>query len=163
MSFCTNSFPLQRSLARLTFLIAVVALPALEAYAQTRPGADTYQKISLKTARTCSIGPSGEVTALVKSGVELSVNEDWDCDGVPDAYDNCVGMPNRTQIDSDGNGIGDVCEAAVTIKAGVPVKSRSNIKASEQAKNRYNTKAKSRKAKAADSRSRSSVRSRLRR
>jgi len=171
MNCCTNSFPLQRSLARLTFLIAAVALPALGVYAQTRSGAEPYQKIAFKTTKPCVVPTSGEVTALVKSGVELSVTEDWDCDGIPDAYDNCVGMPNRDQTDSDHDGIGDVCEAAVTINAGVPTKTRSNTKATalpktranKKEKNRSNIKAKSRKAKAAEKHSRSTARSRRRR
>jgi Thrombospondin type 3 repeat len=165
MNYCTNSFCHPRSFARLTFLIAVMALPALGVYAQTQPGADPYQNISLITARPCSVGTIGEVTHLVKNGVELSVNEDWDCDGIADAYDNCVGMPNATQTDSDGNGIGDVCEAATTIKAGMPAKSRSNTKAKVAkakalSKSKSNTKAKGRKATAANKRSPSSVKRR---
>jgi len=146
----------------------VIALPALDAFGQTQVAASPYQKISLKTTRPCAVGSIGEVTALVKNGVELSVNEDFDCDGVPDAYDNCVGMPNPEQIDSDGNGIGDVCEAAVTIKSRVPAKSRSNPKtisrrAKESKESRTDKKAKSRKAKAADKPSRPSVGTRRRR
>jgi len=159
----TNSFPLKRSVARLIVLIAVVALSALDAYAQTQVAADPYQKISFKTTRPCAVGTNGEITALVKNGVELSVTEDWDCDGVPDAYDNCVGMPNPSQIDSDGNGTGDVCEAAVTIKAGSPAKSRSTMKATVPSRSRSSIKTKSRKARAADKRSRSSTRTRRRR
>jgi thrombospondin type 3 repeat protein len=161
MKFCTNSFPRHSSLAHLIFLV-VLALPV---YAQTSSSADPYKKIALKTARPCTVGTSGELTSLVKNGVELSVNEDWDCDGIADAYDNCVGMPNPAQIDSDGDGIGDVCEAAVTIRAGVPEKSKSKIKAKSRkatvmAKSRSNVKAKSRKATAANKRSRPSVRRR---
>ncbi len=177
MNRCTNSSPRPRSLARLAFLITVIAFPVVGAYAQTPPGADAYQKAAVITARPCPVESSGEVTYLVKNGVELSVNEDWDCDGLADAYDNCVGMANATQADSDGNGVGDVCEAATIVKAGVPVKSRSNAmaktskkkelamsssntkaksrNAKASSKTRSNTKAKSRQAKAGDKRSRS--------
>jgi thrombospondin type 3 repeat protein len=156
---------LRSHISLLAFLIAVLALPIV---AQTRTDVDPYQKISLKTTRPCTVPASGEVTSLVKNGVELSVTEDFDCDGVPDAYDNCVGMPNRDQADSDGNGIGDVCEAAITIKTGLSAKSRSNIKpksptAPAPVKSSSNTKAKSRKAQLADKRSRPSVRRRRRR
>ena len=182
MNYCTNSFLRPGTLARLTFLIALITLPTLAAYAQTQPGANPYQNTSLVTARPCSVGPIGEVTYLVKNGVELSVNEDWDCDRIADAYDNCVGMSNPTQTDSDGNGIGDICEAATTIKVGVPAKSRSNTKAKvarakassksksntrakaaeakAASKSKSNTKAKSRRATAADKRSPSSVKRR---
>jgi len=165
MNYCTGFFRHPGFLARLTLLFAVITLLALEVYAQTQPGADPYQNISLITARPCSVGTIGEVTYLVKNGVELSVNEDWDCDHIADAYDNCVGMPNPTQTDSDGNGIGDVCEAATTIKAGVPAKSRSNTKAKSPrakapSKSKSNMKAKSPKATTADKRSPSSVKRR---
>ena len=35
---------------------------------------------------------------------------DLDGDGVPDSDDNCKSVPNTDQMDSDNNGIGDVCE-----------------------------------------------------
>jgi len=83
-------------------------------------------------------------------------------------------MPNPAQTDTDNNGIGDVCEAGVTIKAGPPTKSSSNAKATVPAKGRSNkksppepsgsrTKAKSRKDKQTADRSRSIAKTRRRR
>lgn len=38
------------------------------------------------------------------------VDCDQDCDGVVDTIDNCTCIYNPNQLDSDGDGIGDVCE-----------------------------------------------------
>jgi len=36
---------------------------------------------------------------------------DADADGVPDASDNCPGVPNADQVDTDGDGQGDACDS----------------------------------------------------
>ncbi len=36
---------------------------------------------------------------------------DWDSDGIEDSWDNCPETWNREQIDSDGDGEGDACDA----------------------------------------------------
>jgi len=38
---------------------------------------------------------------------------DQDHDGVPDSIDNCATVANPTQVDTDKNGVGDVCDGAV--------------------------------------------------
>jgi hypothetical protein len=43
------------------------------------------------------------------------VDPDGDLDGVPDAIDNCPADANGDQLDIDGDGIGNVCDASVGI------------------------------------------------
>lgn len=46
----------------------------------------------------------------VNFGVELSVSDDSDGDGIADHADTCPDIPNPDQADADGDGIGDVCD-----------------------------------------------------
>jgi len=122
MKLCTSSFPHRTFFFCIAIAAAALAYGTGDLRAQAPSKSDPFQKISFEIKSTCTVPTAGEVTALVKNGVELSVTEDFDCDGVADAYDNCVGMPNPEQADTDGNAIGDVCEAATTVRTGLPVK-----------------------------------------
>lgn len=44
-------------------------------------------------------------------GGEQSETSDWDQDGIADFSDNCSGASNADQLDFDGDGQGDVCDA----------------------------------------------------
>lgn len=44
---------------------------------------------------------------------------DLDSDGVPDAVDNCTEVTNPTQIDSNGDGIGNACDADIAGAGGI--------------------------------------------
>ncbi len=49
---------------------------------------------------------------LIKSGGTIkSIPQDSDNDGIPDVSDNCPFTPNANQLDTDGDGEGDVCDA----------------------------------------------------
>ncbi|MBW2495076.1 MAG: thrombospondin type 3 repeat-containing protein [Deltaproteobacteria bacterium] len=51
--------------------------------------------------------------SLADDGQEVSLLalvDDVDGDGIPDAEDNCVEVPNQDQADLDLDGVGDVCD-----------------------------------------------------
>lgn len=50
---------------------------------------------------------------LVEWASPLPASNDWDGDGVPDASDNCIRVPNANQRDTDGDGYGNPCDADV--------------------------------------------------
>jgi hypothetical protein len=43
--------------------------------------------------------------------VTVNVIHDVDGDGVPDEIDNCINVANADQLDSDGDGYGNACDA----------------------------------------------------
>jgi hypothetical protein len=122
MNRCARLFLHKASRRYFVFVSVLLVATAFEAGAQDRTEKEIFQKASFKSAeKICTVEHDGVVTALVKNGVELSTSEDWDCDGVPDAYDNCVGIANASQTDANSNGIGDACESAATIRSGQPL------------------------------------------
>lgn len=56
----------------------------------------------------------GRYVFPVRNG-QVNTTVDSDGDGVPDDLDNCPHTPNANQLDSNLNGIGDACEAAVHV------------------------------------------------
>lgn len=47
-------------------------------------------------------------------------NNDTDSDGIISNLDNCFEVPNPDQLDSDNNGIGDVCETETSVASTTP-------------------------------------------
>jgi hypothetical protein len=70
------------------------------------------------------LGRGNTIEMVVRSGQVLSIAATWghgvsvdakledlDRDAVPDVADNCLTIQNRSQVDSDGDGFGDACDA----------------------------------------------------
>ncbi|HMO18919.1 MAG TPA: thrombospondin type 3 repeat-containing protein [Oligoflexia bacterium] len=68
-----------------------------------------YFKIGVISASGAVSYNSPEFTVVVpnKPGIQI---QDSDGDGIPDSIDNCPLISNSNQIDSSGNGQGDVCD-----------------------------------------------------
>ena len=47
--------------------------------------------------------------SLLLAGTSLAADSDGD--GVDDAADNCIEDPNASQVDADGDGCGNACDA----------------------------------------------------
>lgn len=71
----------------------------------TREEFNTARKILLKNLAE---GKSAAAIAAIKGRKPV---RDRDKDGVPDVMDNCPTVPNPDQKDSNGNGVGDACDA----------------------------------------------------
>ena len=70
-------------------------------------GGDDITSNICQTDADCGVGYQCEFNMCV-----IDVENDDDFDGVPNATDNCLMVPNSQQVDCDRNGLGDACDPA---------------------------------------------------
>lgn len=78
------------------------------------PATESFEVFMLRMVYSAEAGqamPSIDVGYNNYQQTARSGNRDIDADGIPNAVDNCSSTPNKSQADSDKNGIGDMCES----------------------------------------------------
>ncbi|MFH1401068.1 MAG: PKD domain-containing protein [Nanoarchaeota archaeon] len=76
--------------------------------------------IVMQSVQAAEYGCGGQTGCVVQVGLN-QFESDWDCDNVPDRIDNCELYCNADQRDSDGDGIGDVCDVPLPVPLSVVV------------------------------------------
>jgi hypothetical protein len=73
------------------------------------PGRVFYYVVSREGCSESILARDSSGTPIPNNDPCPSTGQDADGDGVPEALDNCPGVANPTQLDSNGDGIGDAC------------------------------------------------------
>ncbi len=90
----------------------LTGLAACQTYGQVRDQIlNNARPIGALSGRTVTGGMLNVNATL--NGTECAPPSDTDSDGVPDASDNCTLVVNPTQLDADGDGYGNLCDADI--------------------------------------------------
>lgn len=130
-----SNMPHPKLLSQIAFVGVLSVI--LTGASQGQKNSRTQDPTTRKAADPCFMKPREERSlkeSIPRNAIRISYNvipewstSDWDCDGIADPHDNCVGIANRGQADANRNGIGDACEAAATARAGKPLSTRADV------------------------------------
>ena len=104
--FTAVSLRLTMTVTVIASLVITVALPV--SAAQTSSAAPVGAARAAKVLALARVPPA--LTASLASPFTVA-DADSDADGIPDAADNCMAVPNPDQADSNLDGVGDACDS----------------------------------------------------
>jgi hypothetical protein len=90
--------------------VSVIKVAADQAYRIATPGGPCCAT-PMMDLYVFDVYPDGRLVRRVVNTGPLDSALDQDLDRVPDLVDDCLGLPNLTQRDSDGDGFGNACDA----------------------------------------------------
>ena len=76
------------------------------------PGASCESGTCVRFQGVCTTAADCPPGSICDSRGIVPASADTDADGVPDHLDNCVTVPNASQVDTDHDGVGDACDVA---------------------------------------------------
>ncbi len=74
---------------------------------------DPDRSVSIPTAESGTLSSAENILSIALSRLQKNIKykpSDTDSDSIPDAHDNCVGIANKDQTDTDNNKRGDACD-----------------------------------------------------
>jgi len=97
-------------LAFAIFIISITSFSSLSLNVDAAPEGETICHKTGDSYSTLTLSPNQPIEPHLVHGDFLGSCVDTDEDGIIDPIDNCPTIPNSDQTDTDGDGVGDVCE-----------------------------------------------------